>query len=293
MMYQAMAAETSIESPAEVLKVLDELDELRLASEPDNARCRAQSLCARLKNLCQAVSSASLPDLANVVAGCCDLHTQDAQSDIGILEEAVALLKLFPGLLQSTHLLDHSDVDKLMGIVMRSVCHGVLPKLYSVQAFEQLQAVSAFDRLLESGFTAMQCITDCTATVCHSLCRALPEGTTEGFARAVSCVGEWITALAGMATQVVATSRVPGIPNELRTGKTLTKTWHELLRVVDASPEMCRHELGTSANGALSLAWKQLMVCQTMLIGQRVSGEALQRCSIQWPTVCRLRLKCL
>lgn len=259
-MYLAVAPEDSLESAPGVLQALGDLDKLRLAGEPSSARSRAHSLRAQLKNLCQDVSAASLPDLANVVAGCCDLRTQDVQSEVGVLEDAVALLKLFPGLLQSKHALDHSDADRIVGIVMRSVCTGVLPRLYSLQAFEQLNAVSAFDRLLESGFAAMQCITDCTATVCHCLCRALPEGTTEGCSHAVSCVSEWITALADMGTHVVATSRVPGIPNELRTGKTLTKTWHELLRVVDASPEMCRPHLGPSANGALSLAWKQLMV---------------------------------
>lgn len=259
-MYQIAEVEPAAACHPVTLEVLRELDQLRLASEPQHARDRANSLCSQLKSLCKDVSTSSLPELADIIAGCCDLRTQDAQSDIGVLEDAVALLKLFPHLLQTQGVLDQSDAERVVGRVMRSVCNGVLPRLYSVQTFSQLQPLSAFDRLLESGFAAMQCITDCTATVCNSLLRALPEGATDGFAHAVSSVSEWITALSDLGTQVVATSRVPGIPNELRTGKTLTKTWHELLRVIDASPEACRHHLGISANGALSLAWKQLMV---------------------------------
>eukprot|EP00892_Ulva_mutabilis_P001234 jgi/Ulvmu1/11110/UM070_0026.1 len=284
-MYQVVAAEDFVGSAPDVLKALGELDNLRVASGHSHARCGAQNLCAQLKNLCQTISAASLPEIASVIAGCCDLRTEDAQSDIGVLEDAVALLKLFPGLLQSKHVLDHAETDKILGVVMRSVCNGVLPRLYSIQAFEELKAVSAFDRLLESGFAAMQCITDCTATVCHSLCRALPEGNTDGFSHAVSCVCDWITALVHMGTQVVATSRVPGIPNELRTGKTLTKTWHELLRAVDASPEGCRHYLGPSANGALSLAWRQLMASLEVFmsgpVAQAPNNERLYRFWVQ------------
>lgn len=260
MMYQNAPMETIEAASVNTRKALGELDQLRLACEPESARFRADSLCSELKILCKNVSAESLPDLANIIAGCCDLDTQDAQSDLGVLEDAIALLQLFPGLLQTKGALEHSDADKIVGIVMRSVCTGVLPRLYSVQSLARLQPVSAFDRLLDSGFAAMQCITDCAATVCNSIVRALPEGATDGFSVAVSSVSEWITALADFGTQVVATSRMPGMPNDLRTGKTLTKTWHELLRVVDASPEVCRVHLGTSAHGALSLAWKQLMV---------------------------------
>lgn len=261
-------AEMFQSSAADTRAAQTELDHLRVASDQQDARGRAARLCSQLKVLCTNVAPDNLPELASIVAGCCDLETPDAQSDVGVLEDATALFSRFPDLLQSKGALDQSDAEVVVGTVMRSVCNGVLTKLCSRQSLDRVQP-EVFTRLQDSGFSAMKCITNCTSIVCNSLVRALPEGAVDGFAQAVEGVGEWITVLVGLAGHVVAALGEPDTPVDLRLGKTLTRTWVELQNAIDGSPAVCRQHLGTSAGAALSMAFKSLLVrfmlyaCQT------------------------------